>query len=495
MSSATVAEATLTSLAKQGVNRMIREILVSSTSPAASSASAPIRTARNDAARDTSSSHPRLTSCLADDARGCTGGSRRRRFASAATTCSWAYSWPLRECVVQLTLGGMCAAFSGSASSYSWITCGQHLRRRVCCGRIGELAMKRLGVVAAALLALLGAGSVLASGVHLVVSPVRVAPGGVVRVSAAASPCLVGDQVTLISASFRGHAFGGQGAVYGPVGSHGSFSVRARIRSGLRSGRYAVTGRCGGGNLGVSTFFRVVPRRSSLAVYFVRAEHVAPVRRVVAHTPAVARAALAALLRGPSAAEQHQGYTSAIPGSTSLRSVSLSNGVLTVDLSGRFQAGGGSVSMLLRVAQVVYTATQFPTVDRVAFRVDGKPVEAIGGEGVLVSPPVGRADFEGQAPAILVEQPLPGDHVSLPLLVRGTANVFEAQFTVEVQTTHGILLARRSVHAGAGSGTRGSFTIHLPLTTTAKQLVLVAYDTSAKNGSRIDVVRIPITVG
>lgn len=241
--------------------------------------------------------------------------------------------------------------------------------------------------------------------------------------------------------------------------------------------------------------FRVVPDRSSFAVYLVRREHVDPVRRVVAHTPAVARASLAALLRGPTAAERRRGYTSAIPASTVLRGVSLSHGVLTVDLSSRFQAGGGSLSMLLRVAQVVYTATQFPTVDRVAFRLDGKPVEAIGGEGVIVSPPVGRADFEAQAPAILVEQPLPGDHVSLPLVVEGTANVFEAQFSVEVATTRGKVLIRRSVRASAGTGARGSFDIRIPLTTTAKQLVLVAFDNSPRNGSRIDVVRVPITVG
>jgi len=49
--------------------------------------------------------------------------------------------------------------------------------------------------------------------------------------------------------------------------------------------------------------------------------------------------------------------------------------------------------MLTRVAQVVYTVTQFPAVQRVAFRLDGKPVSAIGGEGVVVDPPVTHADF------------------------------------------------------------------------------------------------------
>ena len=54
--------------------------------------------------------------------------------------------------------------------------------------------------------------------------------------------------------------------------------------------------------------------------------------------------------------------------------------------------------MRLRVAQVVYTLTQFPTIQRVAFALDGTPVEAIGGEGVVVWPPVGRAAFQDLAP-------------------------------------------------------------------------------------------------
>jgi Sporulation and spore germination/Immunoglobulin-like domain of bacterial spore germination len=234
--------------------------------------------------------------------------------------------------------------------------------------------------------------------------------------------------------------------------------------------------------------------RSSFAVYLVRGERVVPVRRHVPRTQAVAVASLAALLRGPTAAERRSGYASAIPPATVLRGVSLARGLLTVDLGSRFRAGGGSLSMQLRVAQIVYTATQFSTVDRVRFRLDGRPVAAIGGEGVVVAPPVGRAAFEAQAAPILVEQPLPGDRVTAPVLVQGSANVFEAQLFVDVQTRAGRLLARRSVLASSGSGTRGRFGIRIPLIGPASKVTVVAYARSAKNGARIDLVRIPITV-
>jgi hypothetical protein len=239
---------------------------------------------------------------------------------------------------------------------------------------------------------------------------------------------------------------------------------------------------------------RVSPSRSAIAVYLVRGEHVAPVRRVVPHTAAPARASLAALLAGTTAAERRQGYTSEIPSATRLHGVSLSHGVLTVDLSRRFEAGGGSESMLLRLAQVVHTATRFPTVDRVAFRLDGKSVAAIGGEGVVVRPPVDRSSFEAEAPPILIEQPLPGDRVSSPLRIHGTANVPEAQFSLEVATASGKLLVHRSVTAGTGDGVRGSFSLVVPLRTTTERLVLTAYDRSPKNGARIGVVRIPMTL-
>lgn len=236
------------------------------------------------------------------------------------------------------------------------------------------------------------------------------------------------------------------------------------------------------------------PTRSSFAVYLVRGERVSPVRRTVARTTAPARAALAALLRGPTAAESRHGYTTAIP-ATTLRGVSLASGVLVVDLGRSFGSGGGSVSMLLRVAQVVDTATQFPTVDRVAFRLDGRRVAAIGGEGVIVWPPVGRAAFEAQAPAILVERPLPGDRVSTPVLVTGTANVFEARFLVDIRSAAGTLLARRGVQASAGTGTRGRFAVRIPLASTAKDAVVVAYERSARDGSPVHVVRVPVRVG
>lgn len=229
-----------------------------------------------------------------------------------------------------------------------------------------------------------------------------------------------------------------------------------------------------------------------MAVYLVRGEHVAPAGRAAVGAPAVARAALRALFAGPTAAERRLGYGTAVPTGTALLGVSIRAGTATVDLTSRFRSGGGSTSMLLRVAQVVFTATQFPTVERVAFRLDGRPVDAIGGEGVVVSPPVGREQFERQAPAILVEHPLPGDPVGASCVVAGTANVFEARLVVDVRSADGALVARRRVRASAGTGTRGRFSVRLTLPKRHGRLVVVVYSLSPKDGGPINLVRVAV---
>ena len=233
---------------------------------------------------------------------------------------------------------------------------------------------------------------------------------------------------------------------------------------------------------------------SSVAVYFLRGEKVSPVRRTIAATPAVARAALTELLAGPTAEEVASGLTSAVPAGTRLHDVSISGGVATVDLDGTFDDGGGSASMLGRVAQVVATLTRFPTVDRVAFRIDGRPVEAIGGEGVVVDPPIGRGAIEEQTPQILVESPLPGDTVTSPIRLRGTANVFEATVSIDVKDETGKVVLRTFTTATSGTGTRGTFDTTLALAGREGKVIVVTYESSAKDGRPLHVVEVPLTL-
>ena len=115
------------------------------------------------------------------------------------------------------------------------------------------------------LLACLGAVSVgvLASTVtaatpSLYLLPASVHAGGVVRLSGSADGCTVGSNVFLLSRAFvRRHEFAGVPAVLAKVHPGGAFKVWTRIPRSRAPGRYVVTGRCGGGNLGFSVSLRV----------------------------------------------------------------------------------------------------------------------------------------------------------------------------------------------------------------------------------------------
>jgi hypothetical protein len=128
-----------------------------------------------------------------------------------------------------------------------------------------------------------------------------------------------------------------------------------------------------------------------LTVYFLDDDvTVVPVTRTVPSTQAVARAAMNQLLAGPGPSDTGG---SAIPAGTELLDITVAGGVATVNLSSDFGTGGGSASMGGRVAQIVYTLTEFDTVDAVMFLMEGEPVEALGGEGIPLAEPQTRADW------------------------------------------------------------------------------------------------------
>lgn len=140
------------------------------------------------------------------------------------------------------------------------------------------------------------------------------------------------------------------------------------------------------------------PPRTEVQVFFVRtepggrAQTLAAVRRRVVAGPeeALAGEALRALLDGPSRAERSRGLASEIPPGTPLRAVTIAGGTATVDLGVAFAQGGGSSSILARVWQIVYTATQFPGVSSVQVLIGGRRVDTLGGEGLLIGAPMRR---------------------------------------------------------------------------------------------------------
>ncbi|MGD1854361.1 MAG: GerMN domain-containing protein [Leptolyngbyaceae cyanobacterium] len=85
-----------------------------------------------------------------------------------------------------------------------------------------------------------------------------------------------------------------------------------------------------------------------------------------------------------------------IPKGTQLRSLSINDGDIYIDLSQEFAGGGGSSSMIYRVAQVIYTSTSLDPDAAVYLSVGGRMISdtyPLGGEGLVLEQPVTRETF------------------------------------------------------------------------------------------------------
>ena len=208
--------------------------------------------------------------------------------------------------------------------------------------------------------------------------------------------------------------------------------------------------------------------------------------------------ALPAQLRnaGPSPAEaveallaNQAGHPSAIPPETTLNGIVVVDGEARVDLSREFESGGGSASMQARVAQVVYTLTQWEFVSRVTIELDGEPVEAIGGEGVPAQN-LTRADLTNVLPPIFIDPPL--ESAVSPLGVGGSASVYEGTVSLRLEADGETLVEGFATAAEGGPG-RGDFEARLVFEVDEPtDATLVAFERSAADGSETKVMRVPV---
>jgi germination protein M len=219
-----------------------------------------------------------------------------------------------------------------------------------------------------------------------------------------------------------------------------------------------------------------------------------PVYREIPRTQAVATAAVRELITGPTEAERTSvpALSSAVPAGTMLLGITIEDGLATVDLSREFEAGGGTFSMAARLAQVVFTVTQFPTVQQVEFHLDGEPVAVFSSEGLIMDHPVGRDDYRDLTPFIFVDDPAYGAPAGNPLRVGGVAAVFEAQFNFVLTNWDGLVVAEGSAMTDNGTGW-GNFEFTIPYEVDhAQSGSLIVFDYSAEDGTRQSIREYPI---
>lgn len=215
--------------------------------------------------------------------------------------------------------------------------------------------------------------------------------------------------------------------------------------------------------------------------------------RAVAATASVGRAALEQLLAGPSTAEYAAGLRSQIPAGTELLGLRITSGTATVDLSSSFVSAASTSTMPLRIAEVVYTLAQFPTVTGVRFEINDQGVTVMG--GVPVQDPQTPAMYTSYLPPIIVRNPVIGEQVSSPVTVSGTADVFEAVVSVRILDSAGNEIARTFSSASCGTGCRGGYSVPVSYTVAQQEPgTIEVFESSPKNGQPVNVQLIPVTL-
>jgi hypothetical protein len=153
-----------------------------------------------------------------------------------------------------------------------------------------------------------------------------------------------------------------------------------------------------------------------------------------------------------------------------------------LDIGAAVSIAGGTAKVALdratrdQQAEIVYTLTQFSTIER---------VDVAGRAGLT------RHDFASYVPPILVESPAAGAQVPATFHVSGTASVFEATLVVQL-VRDGKVIAKRTVTASEGAPGRGTFdtTLHA----TPGDVTVSAFAPSAADGRPQHEVDVSVTV-
>jgi len=234
-----------------------------------------------------------------------------------------------------------------------------------------------------------------------------------------------------------------------------------------------------------------------IAVYYLKStdQEFYLVREVhqVEKTTEVAQAALNELIKGdPVTPDAYR----VLPEDTRILGVNIENGLATIDFSPEvLRANVGSSGEGLGIASIVNTLTEFPTIQEVAFTVDGQVENAMDwwGHVGLYEQPFQRDLSNVFEPSIWVTSPVKDQVISSPLKISGNARVFEATVSFRLKDAAGNVLAQGFATAAEGAPGRGDFEGELAFKPDGSgQGQLEVFEESMKDGSDLNKVIIPV---
>jgi spore germination protein GerM len=131
---------------------------------------------------------------------------------------------------------------------------------------------------------------------------------------------------------------------------------------------------------------------TTVQVHFVRKNRLVSLAREVSSADRL-DGVIRALTAGPTALEQDDGITSALPPGITLTVAVVQGTTVGLELSGETDARSPTENVLA-VGQIVLSVTALQSVDEVTFWRDGSPVEALLADGMLTTEPLTAADYE-----------------------------------------------------------------------------------------------------
>lgn len=241
----------------------------------------------------------------------------------------------------------------------------------------------------------------------------------------------------------------------------------------------------------------VEPAKMDVAVYYLKSSQndMYLVREIhpVDKTAEVAKTALSELISGtPTTAGAYR----VLPADTKILGIKIDQGLATVDFSAEvLKANVGSSGEALGIASIVDTLTEFPTIQKVAFTVDGSKEKGMDwwGHVGLYEQPFKRDVSSVFEPAIWVTAPVKDQVISSPVKISGSARVFEAVVSYRLRDANGTVIAQGNTMASEGAPGRGDFSGELAFKVNGPGTGQIeVFEASAKDGSDINKVIIPV---
>lgn len=191
------------------------------------------------------------------------------------------------------------------------------------------------------------------------------------------------------------------------------------------------------------------------------------------------------------------GAVRVLPAAAKINGINIKDGLATVDFSREIlRANTGAAGEILGIQSMVNTLTEFPSIQKVSFTVEGEVDQETKdwwGHVGLYEQPFSRDVSVVHEPSIWVTSPALGQKVESPLQVKGSARVFEATVNVRLVDESGEVIVESFTTATEGAPGRGQFELSLPFDAPSPgRGELEVFWTSPKDGKELDKIAVPV---